>query len=163
MALWTFTEMSEILGCSVQNISNRKSSLKTKGFIELDVDGKEKINENGYNYLMNKRKNTLKSELNKFNEDLLNTEEKVSNINSSNAQQVYSTDNFVVEFLKNEVTELKERLNEEQEQKKYWQNLYIQQNEEFKKLAFPPMLDTQEGNRETEEREKKGQWWRFWK
>lgn len=163
MALWTFTEMSQNLGCSIQNISNRKSSLRNMGFLETDVDGKEKINENGYNYLMNKRKNTIKSELNKFNDNLVNTEEKASNTNDSTAKQINLTNDFIVEFLKNEVTELKERLNEEQEQKKYWQNLYIQQNEEFKKLAFPPMLDTQEGNKETEEREKKSQWWRFWK
>lgn len=162
MALWSFTEISQVLGCSIQNISNRKNSLRSMGFLETDEDGKEKINENGYNYLMNKRKNTIKNELNKFNDNLVNTEEKASNINSSNAQQVYSTNEFIVEFLKNEVTELKERLNEEQQQKKYWQDLYIQQNEEFKKLAFPPMLDTQEGNKQTEEREKKGQWWRFW-
>lgn len=163
MALWTFTEMSQNLGCSIQNISNRKNSLRNMGFLEIDVDGKEKINENGYNYLMNKRKNTMKRELNKFNDNLVNTEEKTSNNNDSNAKQFNLTNDFIVEFLKNEVEELKGRVIEEQQQKKYWQDLYIKQNEEFKKLAFPPMLDTEEGNRETEEREKKGHWWHFWK
>ena len=47
MSLWTFTEVSRDLGTSIQNISNRKSKLKSMGFIETDIDGKEKINENG--------------------------------------------------------------------------------------------------------------------
>ena len=46
LALWTFSEVSKDLGTSIQNISNRKSKLKSLGFIELDeVDGREKINE----------------------------------------------------------------------------------------------------------------------
>ena len=162
MALWSFTEISQHLGCSVQNISNRKGKLKSMGFIEVDLDGKEKINEAGFNFLKEQRKNTIKNEVNKSNNDLVNEQENISNVNTYRDKQMNLTNEFIVEFLKNEVEELKNRLNEEQEQKKYWQNLYIQQNEDFKKLAFPPMLDTQEGNNQTQEREKRSFWSRLW-
>lgn len=161
MALWTFTEVSQQLGCSVQNISNRKGTFKNMGFIEVDVDGKEKLNENGFNYLKNQRENTMKNRVNKLNSDLVNGQENSNNIRDNQTKQTNLTNDFFVEFLKNEVDELKTRLIEEQEQKKYWQDLYIKQNEDFKKLAFPPMLDTQEGNRNTEEREKRGFWSRL--
>ena len=56
MALWTYTEMSEVLECSPQNVNQQKAKLKKLGYIEVDpTDNKEKINENGYNYLLNKR------------------------------------------------------------------------------------------------------------
>ena len=162
MALWSFTEISQQLGCSVQNISNRKGKLKSMGFIEVDLDGKEKINEAGFNFLKEQRKNTIKNEVNKLNNNLVNEQENASNVNDLRDKQMNFTNEFIVEFLKNEVEELKNRLNEEQKQKEYWQNLYIQQNEDFKKLAFPPMLDTQEGNKQTQEREKRSFWSRLW-
>lgn len=163
MALWTFTKVSQDLGCSVQNISNRKGKLKSMGFIEKDVDGKEKINENGYNYLMEQRKNSFKSDINKFSNNLVNNDENLNNINENETKQLHSNNDFIIEFLQKEIEDLKIRLNEETQQKIHWQELYIKQNEDFKKLAFPPMLDTQEGNRNTEEREKRGFWSRLFR
>ena len=66
-------------------------------------------------------------------------------------------------MLENQIIELKERVTEEAEKVKYRQDLYVKQNEEFKKIAFPPMLDTEDGNRTTEETERKKSFWqRLW-
>ena len=164
MPLWSFSKASEDLGCSIQNISNRKGKLKEMGFIEVDpIDGKDKLNENGFNYLLEQRKNNYKKSVNKFNNDLVNNNENLDNINENQTKQLNSNNDFIVEFLKNEIDDLKNRLNEETKQKIYWQELYIQQNEDFKKIAFPPMLDTQEGNKNTEERVKKSFWSRIFR
>lgn len=45
MALWTFTEVADKLECSQQNVYSKKNRLKQMGFVELDIDGKEKIND----------------------------------------------------------------------------------------------------------------------
>ena len=167
MALWSFSEISQCLGTSIQNISNRKSKLKSMGFIVIDENGKEKINEAGYNWLINNSKQRKLNELNKTNDNLVNDEENIDNTNNSSKQ--YQND-YVIELLKNQIDELKKqvideqsRADKEREQVKYWQDLYIKQNEEFKRLAFPPTLDTQEGNKETEQKElKKSFWQRLW-
>ena len=158
MALWTFTKVSEILECSPQNVYQKKAKLKKMGYIEIDPnDNKEKINENGYNYLLNLRKNTMQNIPNNLNNTCLEETENIDNSNSLNFKQ----DQIIVDFLKNQVEELKNQVKEEKEQKQYWQNLYIQQSEDFKKLAFPPMLDTEEGNKQTEEATKRGFWKRI--
>jgi len=160
MALWTFAKVSEILECSPQNVYQKKAKLKKLGYIEVDpIDNKEKINENGYNYLLNLRKNTMQNAVNSLNNTCLNnTEDTENNSNSS-----FKQDQFVVDFLTNQVEELKNQLKDEKEQRQYWQNLYIQQSEDFKKLAFPPMIDTKEGNKQTEEVTKKGFFSRLFK
>ena len=152
MALWTFTEMSEMLNCSPQNIYQKKSKLKNMGYIEIDPeDNKEKINENGYNYLLTLRKITMQSNSTNLNNNTLNTIENTENKTISSFKQ-----DFIFEFMEKQIKELKEKLKAEAEEKKHWQELYIQQSEDFKKLAFPPMLDTADGNKQTAENVKKG-------
>lgn len=152
MALWTFTEMSEMLNCSPQNIYQKKAKLKNMGCIEIDPeDNKEKINENGYNYLLTLRKITMQNNSNNLNNNTLNAVENIENTTISTFKQ-----DFVFEFMENQIKELKERLKEVEEEKKHWQDLYIQQSEDFKKIAFPPMLDTADGNKQTAEKVKKG-------
>ncbi len=158
MALWTFTKISEILECSPQNVYQKKAKLKKMGYIEIDpTDNKEKINENGYNYLLNLRKNTMQNNTNNLNNTCLEDNESLDNGSNSSFKQ----DQIIVDFLKSQVEDLKNQVKEEKEQKQYWQNLYIQQSEDFKKLAFPPMLDTEEGNKQTEEATKKSFWKRI--
>lgn len=121
---------------------------------------KKKLTIVGYNYLLETRKKTFEKKSNNLSNDLLNNNENIDNNNYLKEQQK----DYIVELLENQIVELKQRITEEQEQKKYWQDLYIKQNEEFKRLAFPPTLDTQEGNKETEQKElKKSFWQRLWR
>lgn len=160
MSLWTFAKASEILECSPQNLYQKKAKLKKIGGIEIDAtDNKEKINETGYNYLLNLRKNTMQTNANNLNNTCLQSEENIVNNDSANIKQ----DLFVVDFLKNQVEELKKELQEQKEQTQHWQNLYIEQTTDFKKLVFPTMLDTENGNKQTEEQIKKGFWQRVFK
>lgn len=152
MALWTVKEVSAKLQCSQQNIYQKMDKLKANGFVELDeTDNKEKINENGYNYLLNQRKQTMKNNSYQLNNKALNEVENTDNRSDSTIQQ-----DFIIKFLQDEITDLKKRLAEEQADKKYWQDLYVQRNDDFMKHMFPPMLDTEEGNKKTEENIKKG-------
>ena len=154
MSLWSIKELSEMLDCSPQNIYQKKAKLKKLGYIELDEEGKEKINENGYNYLLNQRKSTIQnnsSNINILNNTCLNSSENQDATMDSSIKQ-----DFVIEFLKKQIENLQKQLESEKEEKKHWQELYIKQNEDYKKITFPIMLDTETGNQKTEEKIKKG-------
>lgn len=161
MALWTFTQVSDRLGCTVQNITNRKAKLKSMGFIEQDTDGKEKINENGYNYLLEQRKKTFESNVNKFSENSLNNQENAENINDFSTKQ----QEYIIELYKQQIEELK---NEKEYYKKQYEakdqelkdkNLYIQ---ELNTKAFA-LLGTAEDNKKQSEESKKGFFARLFK
>lgn len=155
MALWNATEISKKLGCSPQNINQQKSKLKELGFIEVDpTDNKEKINENGYNYLLNKRKLTMQMNSNNLNKTCLKDSENIEN--SSNA--LFKQDLSIIDFLKKENEDLKKQIAEERNQTKHWQDLYIQQNEDYKKITFPLMIGTDEQNKKQEEQIKRNFW-----
>lgn len=159
MSLWSIKELSEMLDCSPQNIYQKKAKLKKLGYIELDEEGKEKINENGYNYLLNQRKSTIQnnsSNINILNNTCLNSSESQDATMNSSIKQ-----DFVIEFLKKQIENLQKQLESEKEEKKHWQELYIKQNEDYKKITFPLMLDTEAGNQKTEEKIKKGFWARL--
>ena len=159
MSLWSIKELSEMLDCSPQNIYQKKAKLKKLGYIELDEEGKEKINENGYNYLLNQRKSTIQnnsSNINILNNTCLNSSESQDATMDSSIKQ-----DFVIEFLKKQIEDLQKQLESEKEEKKHWQELYIKQNEDYKKITFPLMLDTEAGNQKTEEKIKKGFWARL--
>lgn len=159
MSLWSIKELSEMLDCSPQNIYQKKAKLKKLGYIELDEEGKEKINENGYNYLLNQRKSTIQnnsSNINILNNTCLNSSENQDATMDSSIKQ-----DFVIEFLKKQIENLQKQLESEKEEKKHWQELYIKQNEDYKKITFPIMLDTEAGNQKTEEKIKKGFWARL--
>lgn len=159
MSLWSIKELSEMLDCSPQNIYQKKAKLKKLGYIELDEEGKEKINENGYNYLLNQRKSTIQnnsSNINILNNTCLNNSESQDATMDSSIKQ-----DFVIEFLKKQIEDLQKQLESEKEEKKHWQELYIKQNEDYKKITFPIMLDTEAGNQKTEEKIKKGFWARL--
>lgn len=157
MALWTFTQMSEMLECSPQNIHQKKAKLKKLGYVEVDpVDNKEKINENGYNYLLNTRKNTMQMNNNNLNNTCLKDIENIEN--SSNMSFKQDTFTVEVEFLKKQNEELKKQLEEEKNQTRYWQQLYVKENEEYKRLTTPLMLGTTEQNKKQEEQTKKSFW-----
>ena len=157
MSLWTFTEMSEMLECSPQNIFSKKAKLKRLGFVETDTDGKEKINDNGYNYLLEQRKNTIQNKSNSLNNTCLNSNENSTIPGNTEIKQV----NLIVELLQKENENLKKQLEAEKEQTKYWQELYVKQNEDYKKITFPLMIGTEEQNKKQEETVKKGFWSRF--
>ena len=159
MSLWSIKELSEMLDCSPQNIYQKKAKLKKLGYIELNEEGKEKINENGYNYLLNQRKSTIQnnsSNINILNNTCLNSSESQDATMDSSIKQ-----DFVIEFLKKQIENLQKQLESEKEEKKHWQELYIKQNEDYKKITFPLMLDTEAGNQKTEEKIKKGFWARL--
>lgn len=152
MALWNSTEMSKILGCSPQNINQQKPKLKELGYIEVDpADNKEKINENGYNYLLNKRKLTMQMNNNNLNNACLKDGENIENSNNTAFKQ-----DFIIDLLQNENADLKKQLEEEKNQTKHWQELYIQQIEDYKKITFPLMIGTEEQNKQQQEHLKKG-------
>jgi hypothetical protein len=156
MSLWTFKEVSEMLQCSPQNIYQKKGKLKAMGGIETDIDGKEKINDTGYNYLLRQRQTTMETNSNNLNNTCLNSVENVENTSDSSIKQ-----DFILNFLQKRVEDLQKELAEEKEQTKHWQELYLKQNEDFNKIAYPLMLNTQEGNKQQEEKSKKGFWARL--
>ena len=157
MSLWTFTKASEMLECSPQNLYQQKAKLKRLGFIETDMDGKEKINDNGYNYLLEQRKNTMQNTSSNLNNTCLNNNESPYNSNETEIKQV----NLIVELLQKENENLKKQIEQEKDQTKYWQELYIKQNEDIKDITFPIMLATKEQNKKQEENSKKNFWKRF--
>jgi len=159
VSLWSIKELSEMLDCSPQNIYQKKTKLKKLGYIELDAEGKEKINENGYNYLLNQRKSTIQN--NSSNVDILNKSCLNDNNNTDIATDSNIKQDFIIEFLQKQVEDLQNQLETEKEEKKHWQELYIKQNEDYKKITFPIMLDTETGNQKTEEKIKKGFWARL--
>lgn len=160
MALWSFTEISEKLDCSPQNIYQKKNKLKNLGYIEIDTDGKEKINENGYNYLLQQRQSTMQNNSSALNKSLKNDLNSNTNVDITGNTD-FKQDNYFVDFLQKQIEELKQQLKEEKEHSKYWQDLYIKENDDFKKLVFPTMLNTEEGNKQQEQEVKKGFFKRF--
>lgn len=156
MALWTYTEMSEVLECSPQNVNQQKAKLKKMGYIEVDpTDNKEKINESGYNYLLNKRKATMLmngNNANVFNNTCLNDTQNIDNTNTTSSKQ----DTFIIDLLQKENADLKKQV-------QYWQELYVQQNEDFKKITFPLMIGTEDQNKKQAEETKKGFFSRLFK
>ena len=159
MSLWTFKKASEILECSPQNLYQQKSKLKRLGYIETDIDGKEKINESGYNYLLEQRKNTMQILSSNLNKACLKNGESSDIVSDTDFKQV----NLIVELLQKENENLKKDLEKEKEQTKYWQELYIKQNEDYKKITFPLMLGTEEQNKKQEEHIKESFWKKFFK
>ena len=157
MSLWTFTKASEMLECSPQNLYQQKAKLKRLGYIEMDTDGKEKINDNGYNYLLEQRKNTMQNTSSNLNNACLNNNENDYNSNDLEFKQV----NLIVELLQKENENLKKQIEQEKDQTKYWQELYVKQNEDYKKITFPIMLGTEEQTKKQEENVKKGFFKRF--
>ena len=101
---------------------------------------KKKLMNGGYNYLMNIRKRTLQGKVNNLPNNDLVDKEKHDNTNNLVDEQ----SNYIIKFLQDEIVELKKQLVNEQERTKHWQELYIKQNEDFKNLAFPIMLDNKE-------------------
>ncbi len=162
MALWSFTEISEKLDCSPQNIYQKKSKLKNLGYIEIDTDGKEKINENGYNYLLQQRQSTIQNNSNNLNKSLNNDLNKSINSDFTSISD-FKQDNYFIDFLQKQIEELKQQLKEEKEHSKYWQDLYIQENSDFKKLVFPIMLNTEDGNKQQEQETRRGFWNKLFK
>lgn len=156
MALWTYTEMSEVLECSPQNVNQQKAKLKKLGYIEVDpTDNKEKINENGYNYLLNKRKATMQmngNNANILNNTCLNDTQNIDNTSNTSFKQ----DTFIIDLLQKENADLKKQV-------QYWQELYVQQNEDLKKITFPLMIGTEDQNKKQAEETKKGFFSRFFK
>lgn len=156
MALWTYTEMSEVLECSPQNVNQQKAKLKKMGYIEVDpTDNKEKINESGYNYLLNKRKATMLmngNNANVLNNTCLNDTQNIDNTNTTSSKQ----DTFIIDLLQKENADLKKQV-------QYWQELYVQQNEDFKKITFPLMIGTEDQNKKQAEETKKGFFSRLFK
>lgn len=152
MALWTFTKASEMLECSPQNLYQQKAKLKRLGYIEIDTDGKEKINDTGYNYLLEQRKNTLQNTSDNLNNTCLNNIENSSISDSLEFKQV----NLIVELLQKENENLKKQLEQEKDQTKYWQELYVKQNEEYKKITYPLMIGTEEQNKKQDESVRRG-------
>ena len=94
MSLWTFKEISEMLQCSPQNVYQKKGKLKQMGYIEIDEDGKEKINDNGYNYLLKQRQVTMQTNSSNLNKACLNSIENAENTSDSPIKQ-----DFIFEFL----------------------------------------------------------------
>lgn len=145
MGLWDIPTVSELLDCTQQNIYQKKSTLRKMGYLEIDpIDKKEKINENGLNYLREMRTQTLKRQGRKANIMEQDSEHIEKSCNVSIQQD------FVFDFMKKELEDLKTRLVEAEKEKTYWRDLYIQQVEDFKKMAYPTLLDTKEGNEKTE-------------
>lgn len=156
MGLWSFAEAAANLDCSPQNVYQKKGKLNSIGGIEVDTNGKEKINDIGFNYLQELRTNTLKSKATSDDKSSLNfknnNNENVNNIGNTEFKQA----EYVINVLQEQIKDLKERVEEEKKQKEYWQDRYTNQNEELMTKIFPVLLATEEQNKQQEENTKKG-------
>lgn len=153
---WSFSEVAAKLECSPQNIYQKKGKLSSIGGLVVDEIGKEKINETGFNYLQELRKSTLKSvstSENKSNSTIV--ENNVADTQNTVFVELKQKEQRIVD-LEEKIEDLKSRLREETDQKKYWQELYVKQNDNLHKDIFPLLLDTKEGNIQNEEKRKKG-------
>lgn len=121
MPLWTFTQVSQELGTSIQNITNRKAKLKNMGFIEKDIDGKEKLNENGFNYLLEQRKQTMQKQVNKFNNNVVNKQENIDN----SAFDITKQPNYIIQLLEKQIEDLKK-------ENEYWKKQFELKDQELK-------------------------------
>lgn len=145
MALWEIAEVSRQLNCTQQNIHQKKDMLRKKGYMEIDPnDNKEKINEQGFNYLRETRIKTIQRQ----RKNATGIEQDIEHM--ENSCNVSIQQDFVFDFMKKELEDLKTRLVEAEKEKTYWRDLYIQQVEDLKKMAYPTLLDTKEGNEKTE-------------
>lgn len=122
--------------------------------------GKEKINENGFNYLQDLRIITMKTKNNstslKLNNSLtspIENEPTPAYTEIPENQQVHST---VVDLLTTQVDELKKQLNDQKAETLKWQELYLGKEKYINEKILPQLLNTSEGNQQTEEKMKKG-------
>lgn len=148
---FTIKEASRIVDCTTQNIYRQKSELISKGYMEQDKSGAYYINENGINYLRDKRAESIRSSSQVFNQ--VDNKDLSSVANPTNASNTE-----YIQVLKEQIQDLKN-------ERDYWKERYIQKDDELKNkndyiqsvntqvFAF---LNTTEGNKQTEEKIKKG-------
>lgn len=151
--LYSIKRASQLLDCSTQNIYRQKAKLIQLGLMELDNLGDYCLNENGINYLREKRTKTIKETSSSLssvvNEEL-----------QSVANPVFSSGSpEIVEILKQQIQDLKE-------EKEYWKKEYEKKDQELAKTnehlqnmnttVFQRLLATEEENRKQEENIKKG-------
>lgn len=137
MQLWSIKEVAETLNITPQAIYKNYDKLEKLGYIEK-VNGKAKLNIQGYNYLIEKRQS--KAETPKENEpgetktDLLQVE--------------------YIESLKNRVNQLekelaetkethKKELDQEKERTAYFMRLFEQKEQLLTQYMLPPGEQTQ--------------------
>ena len=149
--LYSIKEASKLLDCSTQNIYRQKSELISKGLMEQSNTGSYFLNENGINYLREKRIETIKANSQDFKQ--------VENNNlSSVATPVFADNTTIIELLK-------EQLQEAKQEKDYWKKQAETKDQELKEKnsyiqdlntkAFA-LLGTTETNKQQEENIKKG-------
>lgn len=151
--LFSIKEASKMLECSTQNLYQMKGKLIAEGFMEKSNSGRYLLNEQGINFLRDKRILTLKTNkgFNQLdNKDLTS----IANANTSN-------DNTeIIEILKQQLQEIKndreywKNQAEKREAELQEKNNYIQ---ELNTKAFS-LLGTAEQNHKQEENVKKGFW-----
>lgn len=153
---YSIKEASRMLDCSTQNIYQQKTKLIEAGLMEKSVTGSYVLNENGINFLREKRIETMKASSQDFKQ-----------LDNEDFKQIASpvfTDTSEI------ITLLKEQLQEAKNEKEYWKkqtelkdqelkdkNSYIQ---ELNTKAFA-LLGTAEQNKKQEEESKKSFWKRI--
>ncbi len=150
---FSIKEASKLLNCSTQNIYQQKSKLLQDGYMEQDkITGGYFINEKGINYLREKRIETMKANNQGFNQV---DKQDFKGI----ATPTVSTDN--TEY----INMLKEQINDLKKDRDYWKNEFIRKDNELKdkneyiqgmSTKMFALLDTAEGNKKQEEKNKKG-------
>lgn len=153
---FTVKDASKMLDCTTQNIYQQKSRLIQLGYMEKSITGEYVLNENGINYLREKRAETIKASSQGFNQ--------IGNKGFTNiANPTIATDNTDL------INMLKEQLQDLKAEKEYWRNEYTKKDNELQaKNEYIQGLNTQvfallgnsEQNKQEPEPEVKKSFWK---
>jgi len=92
-----------------------------------------------------------------FNNSLTSDDEKeTSTPDVPPVSSIQQADSIVVDLLKDQIEELKTQRDEQKAETQRWQGLYFDKEKQLNEILYPKMLDTAEGNQQTEEKVKKG-------
>jgi len=157
MSLFTYAEAAKQLDCSVQNVHGKKEKLKEMGFLEKDIDGKDKVNTSGLNYLLEQRKRTMEQQARKqqqLSNDSSSTESSVDNLDDENGKffsdkqfpDIHIEDSIIIKLLTKQIEELKKEKEEYKQEAIKWQDLYIAQDHHLQEAIYPKLLGSGENS-----------------
>lgn len=128
---WSLKDVANDLGITYQAIYKQKDILLKKGFIE-NVDGVNKVNVQGYNYLIERRSNKP------LKDNSINDENRRTNdLNSEYIDMLKKR----IEQLENDLQVNKQyyqsELNQERERTQYFKSLFEQKDKQLNVLLLP--------------------------
>lgn len=138
---WSLQDVAKDLGVTYQAIYKQKDLLIQKGYIEK-IDGVNKLNVQGYNYLIEHRSNKEKTNTTRSNEN-----QNTSDLNNEYINMLKKR----IEQLENDLQANKQyyqnELNQERDRTAYFKNLFEQKDKQLNVLLLPGATENQNKNK----------------